>query len=59
MLLHFFFALSAILTMGVAYGVMFCTLDGLREFAVTIFAGYIYLLRAFVTSLSKAQPKNT
>ena len=53
----FFFAISAILTMGVAYGVMFCTLDGLREFAITIFAGYIYLLRTFVTAIGSKPPK--
>ena len=55
----FFFAISAILTMGVAYGVMFCTLDGLREFAITIFAGYLYLLRAFVTAIGSKTPKSS
>ena len=55
----FFFALSAILTMGVAYGVMFCTLDGLREFAITIFAGYVYLLRSFVTTIGSKPPKSS
>lgn len=55
----FFFAISAILTMGVAYGVMFCTLDGLREFAITVFAGYIYLLRCFVTAIGSKPPKSS
>ena len=55
----FFFAISAILTMGVAYGVMFCTLDGLREFAITIFAGYVYLLRSFVTTIGSKPPKSS
>ena len=54
----FFFAISALLTMGVAYGVMFCTLDGLREFAITIFAGYIYLLRSFITAIGIKPPKS-
>ena len=55
----FFFAISAILAMGVAYGVMFCTLDGLREFAITIFAGYVYLLRSFVTTIGSKPPKSS
>ena len=49
----YMFSLATLVPIALAYGVLFCTLDGLREFAVVIGPAYAYLLLTFITSLDK------
>lgn len=47
------FVIAILIPIALAYGVLFCTLDGLREFACVIGPAYAYLLLMFITSADK------
>lgn len=60
----YLFSAASLIPVALAYGVLFCTLDGLREFAVVIGPAYAYLLLIFISSidqkyLSKLFNRNT
>jgi len=54
---HYLFACTAVIALMLSYGVLFCTVDGLRGFAVTIAPAYVYLLGSTIHALFfKIQP---
>lgn len=49
----YLFSAAILIPIALAYGVLFCTLDGLREFAVVIGPAYAYLLLTFITQFEQ------
>jgi hypothetical protein len=47
----YLYSIASLIPVALAYGVLFCTLDGLREFAVVIGPAYAYFLLTFISSV--------